>query len=362
MPGSSITERRKAEHILIGVGERVETGKTTLFEDVDFIHNPLTELSLDDIELSTLFLGKRLAAPVVVSGMTGGTRLAARINRAIGEAVEELGLAMGVGSQRAALEDDGLEYTYRVAREAAPTAPIIANIGASQLVAGLSRDDVYRIVEMVDADALALHLNPLQEAVQPEGEADYRGLLGRLRWLVEVSPVPVIVKETGAGFSREAALALRDIGVAGVDVGGAGGTSFAVIEAIRAERSGLGEEAEAAWTFSDWGIPTAASIVEVRGVLSEVTLIATGGLRSGLDAAKALRLGADLAGYALPVIRAAYRGGAESVKGLLSRYIHELRIAMYLTGSRDIGALREAPIVVRGRLREWLEWRGLRVS
>ena len=363
MSCGNLTERRKIEHIIIAVRENVGAReKTTLLEDVEFIHNPLTQISLESVDTSTIFLRKRLAAPILVSGMTGGTKLAAKINKAIGEAVEELGLAMGVGSQRAGLEDPSLEYTYRVAREAAPTAPIIANIGASQLVGGLSEGDVYRIVDMVDADALALHINPLQEAVQPEGETEYQGLLERIRWLTEISPVPVIVKETGAGFSREAALQLRDSGIAGIDVGGAGGTSFSVIEAIRAERRGLEEEAEAAWTFSDWGIPTAASVIEVRSVLRDILLIATGGLRSGLDAAKAIRLGADMAGYALPVIRAVYHGGVDAVKKLLSRYIHELKIAMYLTGSSNIAALRRAPIIVHGRLREWIEWRGIKLS
>ncbi len=356
------TERRKIEHIVIAVKENVEAPhKTTLLEYVEFIHQPATQLSLDSVDVSTVFLGKKLSAPILVSGMTGGTALAAKINRAIGEAVEELGLAMGVGSQRAALEDSSLEYTYRAAREAAPSAPIIANIGASQLVQGLSREDVERLVEMIEADALALHLNPLQEAVQPEGEADYRGLIEKIRWLVEVSSVPVIIKETGAGFSRESAEALRDTGIAAIDVGGAGGTSFSVIEAIRAERLGLEDEALSARVYADWGVPLAASILEARAVFPELTLVATGGLRSGLDAAKALRLGADVAGYALPVIRAAYSGGAEAVKRLLKRYIREVKIALFLTSSRTLGELKKAPVVVWGTLREWVETRGLRL-
>ncbi len=356
------TERRKIEHIVIAVKENVEApSKTTLLDDVELVHMPLTSISLEEVELETSFLGKRVKAPIFVSGMTGGTPLAAEINRAIGEAVEELGLAMGVGSQRAALEDPSLSYTFRVAREAAPTAPIVANIGASQLVSGLSERDVEKLVEMIDADAIALHLNPLQEAVQPEGEADYRGLVDRIRWLVEVSPVPVIVKETGAGFSREAAELLADTGIKAIDVGGAGGTSFSIIESIRAERMGFDDKAVTARVYGDWGVPTAASILEVRNALPGIFVIATGGLRSGLDAAKAIRLGADMAGYALPVIRAAYSGGAGAVKRLLRRFIEELRIALFLTGSRDLASFRSAPIVVYGRLKEWIESRGLKI-
>lgn len=353
---------RKDEHIYYSLLPSSQfLKKTSWFEFVEFVHAALPEIDLFDVSLATEFLGFKLRAPVIIAGMTGGTPLARKLNVIFARAAEELGVALGVGSQRVALDDSSAREGFNVIREHAHSVPVVANIGASQVAAGLSPDAVGDIVEMVDADALAVHLNPLQEVLQPEGEARYSGLLERLARLVEESPVPVIVKETGAGVSREAAARLASVGVRGVDVGGAGGTSFARVEGLRALARGLSELCWLAEDFSEWGIPTSASVVEVRNASSQLLIIATGGLRTGVDAAKAIRLGADLCGFAYPVLRAAFEAGYVGVVSYLRRGVEGLRRALFLTGSRTLAELRRAPIVVTGSLRDWVEVRGLAI-
>lgn len=355
-----VIERRKIQHIIFSVKEDVRTReKTTLFENVSFVHQSIPKASLDEINLETTFFGKNVQAPILISGMTGGTKLAEKINREIAKAAQKLGIPMGVGSQRAALVNPSLKKTFSVVREIAPDIPVVANIGAAQVSEGLSKEIVYELVEMVDADVLAVHFNPLQEALQPEGDMNYEGLMENLSELVRESPVPVIAKQTGEGFSKESVKQLLKTGISGIDVGGAGGTSFAVIEALRARFLGFDELEEIAWTFSEWGIPTAASILEVRSVSEDVFLIGSGGIRNGIDVAKALRLGADFAGTALPVIRAVYEKGSEGVERLLRKMISELKIVIHLVGARNIAELKKAPIVITGYLREWMEQRGL---
>lgn len=353
---------RKDDHILYSLLSASQySRKTAWFEYVDLVHVAAPEIDFSDVSLSTEFLGFKLTAPLLIAGMTGGTPLAKKLNEIFARAAEELGVALGVGSQRVALESPETRETFSVVREVAVSVPVIANIGASQLVEGIGFDAVESLVEMVDADALAVHLNPLQEVLQPEGEARYAGLLKRLKELSERCSVPVLVKETGAGVSREAAAKLASAGVRGIDVGGAGGTSFAKVEGFRS--LALGDELlyQLALDFSEWGVPTAASILEVRSVSPDLIVIATGGLRSGVDAAKALRLGADLCGFAQPVLRAAFEGGYEGVVRYLRRVVEGLRRALFLTGSRNLAEFKRAPAVVKGELREWIELRGLRV-
>ncbi len=355
-----LTERRKTEHIVITVSEDVSSLTSPLFECVHLVHRALPEVNLEDVSLEVEFLGKPLSAPLIIAGMTGGSELGGRINRDIANAAEKLGLGLGVGSQRAALENPELKWTFRIVREVAPSIPVIANIGASQLVE--SSDHVTlaaELVEMVEADAVAVHLNPLQEAVQPEGEPRYAGVIDALKEFVKACKKPVIAKETGSGISREDAESLLKAGVQGIDVGGAGGTSFAAVEAVRARMNGDFVSERVANTFRSWGIPTAISILEVRSVSRDVLLIATGGVHSGLDAAKALRLGADIVGVARPVIKAVLEGGSERVIKLLKSYMQELRVALFLTGSRSISELREKPAVLTGTLREWIVARRL---
>ncbi|KYH41364.1 MAG: isopentenyl pyrophosphate isomerase [Candidatus Bathyarchaeota archaeon B26-1] len=329
---------------------------TTGFEEIFLVHRALPEINRDDVNLSTRLFGHKFSAPIIVEGITGGTLKALKINASIAEAVERLGLGMGVGSQRAALEDSTLEKTFTIAREKAPNAFLIANIGGPQLAKGYSLQDLRRAVEMIDADALAIHLNPLQEAVQPEGETTYRGILESIRRVARNLEVPVIVKETGAGISAEDAKMLEAAGVAGIDVSGAGGTSWAAVEYHRAKRRGNDSSRRLGEVLWDWGIPTAVSLVETVQSVS-IPVIASGGIRSGNDAAKAIALGASLVGLASPVLAPALKG-AEEVEGLLNDLIDQLRNVMFLVGAGSVEALRSVPLVLTGRTAEWLRARG----
>ncbi|MGC9107540.1 MAG: type 2 isopentenyl-diphosphate Delta-isomerase [Infirmifilum sp.] len=352
---------RKDSHIILSVLEDVSARETTWFEHVKLIHQTILDSSLSDVSLETKFFGVIVDAPIIISGMTGGTELAKKVNSALAQIAHKFNIPIGVGSQRAALEDRSLAHTYTVVRENAPEVPVIANIGMSQITTGLNQEDILYLVEMIDANAIAVHLNPLQESLQPEGEPDFKGFLEKLRYFVREAPVPVIVKQTGEGVSREAASKLKDTGVKGIDVGGLGGTSFAVIEGLRARSAGLAELFEAASTFSNWGIPTAASILEVREVLPDILLIATGGIKTGVDVAKSLRLGADFAGIARLVLKELYNGGVEKAERFISRILRELRTAIFLTGGVTLEDLKNSPIFIDGRLLEWIRQRKLKV-
>ncbi|RMF90324.1 MAG: type 2 isopentenyl-diphosphate Delta-isomerase [Methanobacteriota archaeon] len=345
-------EDRKLDHISLSLSKEVESAVDTGFRDIIPVHRALPEQSLDEIDTSTSFFGKKLKAPLVIAGMTGGHEKAMRINEALATAAQEVGVAMGVGSQRAAIEDRGLGKTYSVVREAAPDAFLIANLGAVQFGAGgYTIEEAEKAVSMIEADALAIHLNPLHEAVQPEGDRDFRGCLEAVAALEGLS-VPWIAKETGAGISRTDAKAIEKAGAAGIDVGGLGGTSFAAVESYRE-----GADRELAQRFRDWGIPTAASTIEVLEATS-LPVISTGGLRDGVDLAKALALGAAAGGMALPLLKEAVKG-PEAVKKKLSHIIGELKTAMFLMGAGDIDGLRKSDLVIMGRTREWLEARGI---
>ncbi len=353
----SQVEERKLDHIQICLEEDVQARKaTTGFEDVFLVHKALSEMDRDEIDLSTAIFEHKISAPIIVGAMTGGAAEAMKINAAIAEAIQELGLGMGVGSQRVAIEKPKLEETFSVVRKKAPTAFLIANIGGPQLVRGYGVKEARKAVEMMDADALAVHLNPLQEAVQPEGETNYRGLVEKIGEIAEVLDVPVIVKETGAGISAEVAKTLQKAGVTGIDVAGAGGTSWAAVEYYRAKvikddfRQRLGK------TFWDWGIQTAASLVEVVRSVS-LTVIASGGVRSGTDVAKALALGANSVGMASPVLRPAV-ASSNKVRRLLRFVIDELRNAMFLVGAESVEKLKGVPVVLTGKTAEWLKMRG----
>jgi isopentenyl-diphosphate delta-isomerase len=325
-----------------------------------FIHRALPEIDKDDIDLSTVFLRKRLNAPIFLSAMTGGAREAEKINIVLAETAEEMGLAMGVGSQRAAIENQSLARTFQVARRVAPNTPLVGNLGAPQLRSGWGAKEVIKAVDMIEADALAIHLNPLQEAVQPEGEPRYRGVLDVIRDIKKQLSVPLIVKETGAGISREDAKLLETAGVDILDVGGAGGTSWAAVEYYRAKESGNAAGARLGEVFWDWGIPTAASIVECVEATS-LPLIASGGIRSGLDVAKAIALGGDWVGIALPLLKAAAKG-KEELRQEIDMIIDELRCTMFLTGVRNLTDLRKVPLIIGGSLSDWLLTRGYSIN
>ena len=354
-------EKRKMDHIHICLNKNVEAKRvTTGFEDVFLIHRALPELNLEEIDLSTEAFGYKFSAPIMISSITGGAEEALKINASIAEAVEELGLGMGIGSQRAALENPKLRRTYTIARKKAPNAFLAANIGAPQIIRDYTIKDVEEAVEMIEADALIIHLNPLQEAVQPEGEAFYSGALRKIREITSSLDVPVIVKETGAGIAAEDAERLKEAGVAGIDVAGAGGTSWAAVECYRASKRKDYFTEETGREFWDWGIPTAVSVVEVAQSV-DLPVIASGGVRSGLDVAKALGLGADLAGFALPILKPAMKSG-EKVKEKIKIIIQQLRTSMFLVGADSTERLREAPLVVLGRTAEWLRMRGFDIE
>jgi isopentenyl-diphosphate delta-isomerase len=355
------TRKRKADHIRISENQNTQARKAaTGFEDVHFVHKALPEIDKKKIDLSTTILNHQFAAPLIVGAITGGTPEATKINATIAEAVEELGLGMGVGSQRAAIEDKKLEKTFAVTRKKAPTAFLIANIGGVQLVHGYDLKEAKKAVEMIEADALAIHLNPLQEAVQPEGQTNFRGVLEKIDAIAGELDVPVIAKETGAGIAAEEAKRLEAAGVKGLDVSGAGGTSFAAVEYYRAKGKVNSFQRRLGDVFWDWGIPTAASIVEVSQTVN-IPIIASGGIRSGVEVAKALALGASLTSLSQPVLHAAVKGIKET-KDVFSLLIEELKTSMFLVGADSVKALEETPIVVVGETAEWLRMRGFNVD
>ncbi|MEM2946620.1 MAG: type 2 isopentenyl-diphosphate Delta-isomerase [Candidatus Bathyarchaeia archaeon] len=351
------TKQRKADHIRIAATYNVQAKNiTTGFEDVYFVHRALPEINKDEINLSTKVFNHKFSAPIIVSAITGGTSEARKINATIATVVEEFGLGMGVGSQRAALEDQRLEKTFAIVRKMAPTAFLMANIGGIQLAKGYSIKEARKAIEMIDADALAIHLNPLQEAVQPEGETSFKGVLEKVGEIAKELDKPVIVKETGAGIAAEDAKKLEAVGVKGIDVSGAGGTSFAAVEYYRAKNKRNSYNCKLGEVFWDWGIPTAVSIVEVAQAVS-IPIIASGGVRSGLDAAKALSLGASLAAIAQPVLQAAIEGVRETRKAL-RMLIEELRNTMFLVGAENAQKLHKVSLVIVGKTAEWLRLRG----
>jgi isopentenyl-diphosphate delta-isomerase len=337
----SLLTDRKNEHLDIVLGGRGVSRATTGFDEIVFEHVALPELDLDEIDLTTQFLGKRIKAPLLVSSMTGGPSRAAAINRNLASACQQLGIALAVGSQRVAIEAGDVGGLSVELRQYAPDIPILANFGAAQLNLGYGVEEARRAMDMIGADALIVHLNPLQEAVQPEGDRDWRGLLGRIEKLAATLEAPLVIKEVGAGISGRLARRLVDAGVAVIDVAGAGGTSWANVEAERSKNSG---QAAIGRAFADWGIPTARALVDVRRSCPETTLIGSGGVRNGLDAAKAIRLGADMVGQAAGVLQAATLS-PEAVVEHLSTAMAQLRVACFCTGSPDLAALRTAALL-----------------
>jgi len=355
------TRKRKADHIRISLNQNVQARNvTTGFEDVNFIHRALPEIDRQKIDLSTTVFGHKFSAPLIAGAITGGTQKATKINATIAEAVEESGLGMGIGSQRAAIEDKKLEKTFTIARKKAPTAFLIANIGGVQLIDGYGLKEVKKAVEMIQADAIAIHLNALQETAQPEGQTNFKGILEKICEIAEELDKPVIAKETGAGIAAEEARKLEAAGVKGIDVSGAGGTSFAAVEYYRATGHKNSFQRRLGEVFWDWGIPTAVSIVEVSQTVN-VPVIASGGIRNGVDVAKALALGASLASFSQPILEAAVKGVKETCD-TLSLLMNELKNAMFLVGADAVQNLQKTPIVITGKTSEWLRMRGFNIE
>ena len=343
--------RRKLSHFELCANHEVEfRTKTTLLEDVELIHQPLTETSLDGIDLSVEVLGKRLRYPLVITGMTGGAEEVGVFNREIARLADRLGIGFGVGSQRVMLRYPEVTETFQV-RDIAPNVLLFGNIGIAQ-AREMTSAEVIRLGEAIGADAMCVHLNTAMEVIQENGDHDFRESLATIKRLVAESPLPIIAKETGCGFARESGVKLAAAGVRWVDISGAGGTSWVGVETIR--NRALRHLGEAFW---DWGVPTAASVCELRGL--NLNLIASGGIRTGLQAAKALALGAKVVGVALPVLRAYTSGGIEAVEAFFKSFFDELRVAVMLCGAASVAELTPNHAVIGGKLLDWVSQRGL---
>jgi isopentenyl-diphosphate delta-isomerase len=335
--------QRKADHIHINLEQDVNFDElTTGLERYRFVHQALPELDLRDVDLRTSLFGKALRLPLLISSMTGGTERAQTINRTLAAAAQETGIAMGLGSLRAALEDSSLAESYRV-RPVAPDILLFANLGAVQLNYGYTVDHCRRAVELVEADALILHFNALQEALQPEGNTDFSGLLNEVEAVCKKLEVPVTAKEVGWGFSEDVAHRLADVGISAIDVAGAGGTSWSQVEMHRADSA---VRRRVAATFRDWGIPTVESIQMVRRGAPDLPIIASGGLRNGLDIAKAIALGAQLGGMAGPFLKAAVVS-VEAVLEVIQVTASELGTTMFCIGARSLNELRDTPHLIK---------------
>jgi isopentenyl-diphosphate delta-isomerase len=336
-----LTQDRKLDHIRINLEEQVQFPRLrTGLDQVRFIHQALPELDLDRVDTHTLLFGKELRAPLLISSMTGGTAEAQAINVNLARAAQVAGVAMGLGSQRAAIEDASMAQTFQV-RQVAPDILLFANLGAIQLNYGYGLSECQRAVEMVEADALILHLNPLQEAVQPEGDRDWSGLVTKIGDVCHRLPVPVIVKEVGWGLSADAVRQLSEAGVSALDVAGAGGTSWSEVEYHRAPTEA---HARVAAAFADWGLTTIESLSIARREAPQLPVIASGGIRSGIDIAKVLALGASLAGMAGPFLKAAVQS-TEAVEATITEMTTVLRIAMFAAGAADLSQLAETPVI-----------------
>ncbi|NVM53554.1 MAG: type 2 isopentenyl-diphosphate Delta-isomerase [Candidatus Helarchaeota archaeon] len=350
------TENRKLEHIKICLNQNVEfKTKSAGFQDIELIHQSLPELDYQAIDLTTHLFERKFDYPILINAMTGGHPESIKINKTLAQIASEFNIPMEVGSQRAAIENEKLISTYRIAREASQSAAgeifLIGNIGGGQLVKGYGIREINKSIEMIDADALAIHLNPLQEVLQKEGDINYQKLLGKIREVIKQVKIPIIVKETGNGLSREALGALKDIGVKYVDVSGAGGTSWAAVESYR--HKDISEFARIANNFRDWGIPTVVSTL--TAVKMGFNVISSGGIRTGIDIAKAIACGADMAGIALPFLANAYREDLNALRRQMQILIRELKICMFLTKSFNLEELKSAEKIFLGKTKQWIE-------
>ncbi len=347
-------QTRKSDHLaLCAEGDVGFRGQGTLLDGVRFVHDALPELSADEIDLGVTVFGKTLRAPILIAAMTGGTDESGRVNRDLAAIAEARGYAFGLGSQRAMVVRPESRDSFRV-RDVAKSTLVFGNVGVVQAKA-MSTAEVRAMVEAVGADALCVHLNPAMELVQSNGDRDFRGALETIERLARDLGIPVIAKETGCGISPSVARRVMGAGVAGIDVSGAGGTSWVGVETLRADARGDATARSLGEAFWDWGIPTAASVAAIAPKKGTITLIATGGVGSGLDAARAIALGADLVGVARPVLKALRSGGPAAATALLDGFERELRTAMLLTGSRNLAALAKAPRVLSRELVSWLE-------
>ena len=351
---------RKAEHLHVCTTMDVEAKVEQGWEDVHLPHECLPEIDRNEIDLSVEFCGRHFPYPLIISALTGGHAKAVAINETLAKAAEHFGIGMELGSQSPLIDFPHLERSYSIAREAAPNAFLVANIGATRLIqqqgsTACTLEQIQRFIQVIRADALAIHLNFLQESVMPEGDAKAKGCTEAIARIAQAISIPLIAKETGAGISKAQALKLKENGASVLDVGGAGGTSMALVEAHRAALHQNLRYERLGQTFAHWGIPTIISTIEARA--SGLPIIASGGIRSGLDAAKALAVGANLVGVARPLLNCAIKG-YEAVVDWLETFFSELSIAMFLSAARSIKELQQKKVVILGRSREWLEQLG----
>ena len=348
--------KRKTDHLVIcATGDVGFDQQSTLLENVQLVHDSLPELSTSDIDLTTMVFGKKLRAPILIAAMTGGNEEAGRVNRDLAEIAEERGYAFGLGSQRAMHVKENVGSTYKV-RDVAPTTLVLGNIGVVQAHA-MSTKDIRALADSVGANAMCIHLNPAQELIQSDGDRDFRGGIATYERLVGELGIPVIAKETGCGISRDVGLRLRRAGIRHVDVSGAGGTSWVAVETRRAEERGDVQKQALGAALRNWGVPTGASVA-LLSPLGFETIIATGGVGTGLDACRALALGASMVGIARPLLRARFTGGKAGALAALDAIEAEMRAVLLLTGCRTPADLRKAPRVVSGQLAQWIEQLG----
>ncbi len=349
--------QRKDDHIKVSINENINSVSSTWLECVRFVHNSLPELNLKDIDISTEFLGKQIKAPIIIGALTGGTKLGLEINRKLAEAAEKFQIPLMVGSQRIQLEYPDIEKKFASIRKSAPNIPIIANLGISQLIQMKNLDSIEKIIHSIEADAIAIHLNPLQEIIQPEGETDFSNAMEKISQLNDYLKIPLIIKETGAGLSKNVSNNLIKAGIKYLDVSGLGGTSFAAVEYSRAKKQKNYLKSNVGNTFLDWGIPSAASIIETRAVAKDSTIIiGSGGIRNGLEIAKSIAIGADISAIAQPFLKRAYNNSME-VESYIETLISELISSMFLTGCKEIKELKKTEYVILPPLSTWLEKR-----
>ena len=350
-----VIKQRKKEGIVIPLTRNVQAKESsTYLEYVKLIHNALPEIDYEAVETTQNFLNHNFKAPIIIDSMTGGTPEATKINSRLSLVAEKFGLGMGLGSQRAGLLSSELAETYSIARSNAPSAFLVANIGGAQLSKGLKVQDIKNMIEMIEADALVVHLNPLQELIQPEGEPKYKGVLSKIKEICANFDIPIIVKEVGAGISMDVAKKLESAGVSAINVAGSGGTSWAGVEKLRAETAHNSNKINLGELFWDWGIPTAVSLIEVRNSV-KIPVIASGGIRNGLEIAKCMGLGANMCGMAYPFLRHASKS-FESLCEFANKTLIELKSTMFLVGSKNISELGKSRFIITGELARLKQW------
>ncbi len=353
-------EKRKLRHIRVSLEEEVETDISTGFKDVHLIHRALPEIDLDEVSLDTRFLGKKLAAPLVISAITGGTDEAQDINTVLADVAEEKQIGISVGSQRIAVTQPETVPSFSIVREKAPTTLVMANLGTPQLSLGWGATEAQICVDMIEADALALHMNPLQEAVQVDGDTKYQGIYTKIKELSNDISVPLIMKETGAGIAWEDAVKMQEAGASGLEISGVGGTSWSAVEYHIAKEVGKKDMEYLGQALWNWGIPTAISVVETSNKTT-LEIIASGGLRTGVEVAKSIALGANLGGMAKPFLEKAVES-REALSEHVDHILREIKVVMFLVGAKNVEELRSVPVVILGRTAEWLGRRGFGVD